>query len=270
MKSLQLLTGINRRLIVCIRESIHSFNQYEKDAILIWDEMRTKEHIEYDKNTDMLYGILDHGEDFRELIAAKEALVFMVKGLTGHWAFPLAYYFSPDSTETTELVRILDEVLNELENLGIQVRVCISDMGFTNQGFFRNLGISETRPYIDRCDRRIYFIYDPCHLIKLVRTHLQKKTGIRYSGGVALWEHLLCSYEYDSRTENRLMPKLTNAHFELTDKTRMKVKLATQVLSHSVYAGIKTLVESEVLDEDAMESATFVKKNERYVRHHEH
>jgi len=45
-------TGINRKLVLCIEDSIAHLNDFEKDAIILWDEMRIKQHIEYDKNLD--------------------------------------------------------------------------------------------------------------------------------------------------------------------------------------------------------------------------
>ena len=56
------------------------------------------------------------------------------------------------------------------------------------------------------------------------------------------------------------MPKLNTAHFELTDQTRMKVKLATQVLSNSVNSRIRTFVDLGQMEEEALQTASFVKE----------
>jgi len=68
---------------------------------------------------------------------------------------------------------------------------------------------------------------------------------------VASREKSLC---IDKGTENREMKKLTDAHFELSDATRTKVKLAVQVLSHSVSAGINTLVALKLMEMEALQT----------------
>ncbi|OXA49090.1 hypothetical protein Fcan01_16817 [Folsomia candida] len=53
-------------------------NDYERDCVLMFDEMAIKKYIVYDKNMDNLLGIQDHGEGERILVPASEALVFML------------------------------------------------------------------------------------------------------------------------------------------------------------------------------------------------
>jgi len=89
---------------------------------------------------------------------------------------------------------MLSDVLDQLEDLGIRVRLCISDMAFTNQGVFRRFGISEHMPFLLRYGRKIYFIYDICHLVKLIRTHMQRKKGFRFDGGLGLWHRVKKAY----------------------------------------------------------------------------
>ena len=233
-------------------------NTFEKDCIILWDEMRIKERITFNKSKDKLVGIVDHGKNARELASAKEALVVMVKGLNTNWAFPISFYFSSGSTKSSALNSIILENITSVEKLGLKVRVGMCDMGLTNQGVFRIHDISETKPFIETENGILYLIHDPVHLIKLVRNHL-KKHGFQYEGGCANWSHLEQFYDLDSTSENRLAPKLTRAHFDLTDISKMKVKLATQILSHSVYAGLRTMIDLNKMPAEAIGTANFVK-----------
>ena len=52
-----------------------------------------------------------------------------------------------------------------------------------------------------------------------------------------MWKHIEDFYDLDSRSPIRMAPKLTRKHIDLPAFTNMRVKLATQVLSHSVAAG---------------------------------
>ena len=55
-----------------------------------------------------------------------------------------------------------------------------------------------------------------------------------------------------------MAPKLKEKHIELPPFQAMHVNLAAQVLSHSVAAGISTLVTLKYLPEQAVKTATFV------------
>ena len=60
MHAIPLMNWINHKLLLCLKDSISHLNNYERNAILMWDEMRIK-HVEYDKSRDKLFGIHDHG-----------------------------------------------------------------------------------------------------------------------------------------------------------------------------------------------------------------
>jgi hypothetical protein len=258
LENLKIGPGINEKILECIRSRVSTFKDKEKECILMWDEMRIKKNVQYQYGSDKIAGIVDYGNGYSGMEAASEALVYLVKGLTTSWSFTVSYYLSDNATTTEDVYDFLDDALEALEKQGLKVRVCISDMSFTNQGVFRAHGITESKPYIEKYNRRIYFMHDPCHLIKLIRTHIQRH-GYKYSGGVVLWSVLTRFFQIDQSTENRLAPRLRKEHFELTDITRMKVKLATQLLSNSVAAGIETLVDLEIMDESARETSFFIK-----------
>lgn len=112
-------------------------------------------------------------------------------------------------------------------------------------------------------EHRIYFMYDSCHLVKLIRNHLQLH-GFEFREGSKIleadWKYLETFHCTDCSSETRLAPKLTTSHFELTNLTKMKVKLATQIFSNSVSAGIKTLIALKQISPNANGTALFVKK----------
>ncbi|GFN89473.1 THAP domain-containing protein 9 [Plakobranchus ocellatus] len=58
----------------------------------------------------------------------------------------------------------------------------------------------------------------------------------------------------------RLASKLSKRHIELPNFAKLKVSLAVQVLSHTVAAGISTMVSFKALPPDATATAQFVEK----------
>ena len=254
-------------------------NTYERDCVLVWDEMSIKSLLLFDKNLDQFEGIVNHGGNRRSLDIASEVLVVLLRGMNTNWIFPLSYYFSKGPTTTQELDILLSEVLKNLQRTGLNVRVGVCDQGFTNRGLFRRWNVTEQKPFIILGDNIIYMIHDICHIIKLMRNHIKKHgffvhglqddapqpdnvpqpSSDEVGGEYASWKYLVQFYEIDSSSENRLAPRLQKYHLEVPDLAKMKVKLATQLLSHSVFAGIKTLVELKKMPAEAMGTANFAK-----------
>lgn len=163
-------------------------NNFERDCVLMFDEMAIKKYLLYDKNRDKLIGIQDHGPGRRKLVPASEALVFMVRGLNTNWIQPFSYHFSQDSTTSEDLRYLLLGTIDSINNIGLKVRVVVSDQSFTNQGLYRMLGITIEKPFISRNDRQIYFAYDSPHVIKNIRNHLKNMVillmGITLDGNI--------------------------------------------------------------------------------------
>ena len=83
--------------------------------------------------------------------------------------------------------------------------------------------------------------YDHPHLVMNVRNNL-KKHGFNVDGNLVQWKHIEDFYRADSKFPIRMAPKLMHKHIELQPFAPLSIKLATQVLSHSVAAGISTTV----------------------------
>ena len=65
-------------------------------------------------------------------------------------------------------------------------------------------------------------------------------------------------YNFDRQSEVRMAPKLTDKHIKLPPFAPLQVKLAAQVLSHSVTAGVSFLVQLSVPPEEAKDTVLFL------------
>ena len=86
----------------------------------------------------------------------------------------------------------------------------------------------------------MYFMSDPPHLLKTARNNLANSGSgsntrrLWNNGKELLWKHIIDLYETDRKNMPRTMPKLTNEHVYLTSYSKMRVNLATQILSETV------------------------------------
>jgi len=70
-------------------------------------------------------------------------------------------------------------------------------------------------------------------------------------------------YDFDSKLPIMIAPKLTQKHVKLPPFSNLRVKYATNVLSHSVAAHITTMAHLGSLPKEAVHSEQFVEKMDR-------
>ena len=103
------------------------------------------------------------------------------------------------------------------------------------------MGVTEDRPYFEMHGKQYFTIFDPPHLLKSVRNNLMKYS-FSFDNKTALWSDVKAFFDKEQKLAIRTAPKLTPKHINPPQFAKMKVKLATQVFSHSVSAGIATYV----------------------------
>ena len=103
----------------------------------------------------------------------------------------------------------------------------------------------------------VFVFYDPPHLLKNVRNNLCK-CNIEVDGKVISWQHIVDFYNLDKSQPIQMAPKLKEKHINLPPFASMRVNLAAQVLSHSVAAGLASMVTFKQLPESATDTAEFV------------
>lgn len=108
-------------------------------------------------------------------------------------------------------------------------------------------------------------MYDPPHLLKSVRNNFKRYPVQLAGGGIARWDHVKKLFDLDSSHKLRLTPKLKLSHILLNGFKEMNVRLAAQVLSHSVGVGISFYINTldHQLPQEAMVTAEFVLRMDR-------
>jgi hypothetical protein len=144
--------------------------------------------------------------------------------------------------------------------IGINVRAIISDQGPNFVQLSNLLKISPDKPYFELNGKKYFYIFDPPHLIKSTRNNLYKHIII-FDNKEARWSHIATFYEHDSKQYFKLAPKLTDIHITLPAFTNMSVKIAAQVLSHTVSAALQTHASfsGKTLPPEACHTAEFCK-----------
>lgn len=266
--------GINKSALDTIREKAKSYQEHNHHPLhlaLISDEMAIRKNICWNAERNEFIGfstvtsssIGDHegeNQSGTQLKVAKDALVFMIVG--PDFKMPIGYHLLNGleaidrAALTLEAIRCVEEagtIIMTLTGDGLNANVVVSQLLGANFDQGKHYFHSPTYP-----EKKIYIIFDPPHMLKLVRKHFS--TANIYSENQLLDWDLLRILVEKQRTENfNLSNKLTQHHIDWHQKP-MNVKLAAQTISASVADAL------EQLHDDGYEEFTNVNATVEFLR----
>ncbi|XP_063215855.1 uncharacterized protein LOC134527262 [Bacillus rossius redtenbacheri] len=259
--------GTNTALLKQLQAKVSTMdNDLEKNVTLMFDETVIKTLLQYDRKNDIIEGFEDMGAGKRSNKFAKQALVFMVRGMFHKWKLPISYFLTSSSVKCDVLKELIIEHITLLQEAGLIVRAIVCDQGPNNRAALRQLGVAEGNRYINVNGKKIHIVYDVPHLVKSARNNLMQH-DIQYDEERrASWRDIEDIYALDSQCNKdkhapkaRSLPKIQEKHIAPKNFQKMSVKLATQVFSHSMEAGLLTAVATkQVVSETAVDTAVFV------------
>ena len=134
---------------------------------------------------------------------------------------------------------LLEKIIVKMEEKGFHIHGIICDLG--NQRLLRQLHFYDKNYYCfdNPADetRKVHIFPDAPHMLKLARNHLFDQGFLIPLGNgkfTLLTKEDIQSVLKTDDQEYRILPRLTEAHFECVGSQRQNVRLAAQVLSHSV------------------------------------
>ncbi|XP_014672353.1 PREDICTED: uncharacterized protein LOC106812871 isoform X2 [Priapulus caudatus] len=251
MNNLELYPGFNTNILEALRLKVQNLPPVAKLVCIAMDEMCIKTALSYDRKRDIVEGLVEQK-------LANHAIAFIVRGIIYRWKQPFGFFFSAGTMSGEEMRCRLFEALELLGNIGLTVTAVISDQGSNNINLFQTkLHVTVDKPFFLHEGRKIFVIYDPPHLIKNIRNNL-KKHGFTVDEYSIEWQHIRDFYYKDASKPTRLAPKLTEKHLNLPPFSSLRVKLACQVVSHSVATGMKVMSQWGIINKEAIHTAEFL------------
>jgi len=249
----------NPEFFILLKKKVDSFQPQSKYCTLCFDEMSIKANLFYERNQDFIVGLAmgDTGEKiFKPTLTAS---VFMIRGIYSKWKQPIAYFLCHTSCPANLLHTLLTEAVQKLKNVGLNICAVACDMGSNNIKLSNILNISPDNTGFYLENQYLFFIFDVPHIAKALRNMLL--TYDFYVNGKKIsWQFIKDFYELDKTFPVKAAHKLTDSHIYPTSFQKMKVKLATQVFSYSVYVGMTFFIRFGSLPAEATETAEFVNR----------
>ena len=223
------------------------------------DEMSLRTGLKYDMPTGSIVGFESDGKPQSKKLAPS-AFCVMVNGIFKRYKYPIGYILSESAMKPSVIIKTIKSI-KVCEKAGLIVKMITSDQGSNFEKTFKQLGVTVDKPFFEVDDKKLYVYRDPPHIIKNVRNFLEKSpVHVPNCYGKASWSHLQQLYYLDLENSIRQAHKLTETHLSnLKFGNRMKVKLAVNVLSHTVYAALSFMVASNKLTNEALATAMYCK-----------
>ena len=254
MSAVQTSTGLPKEVKDMIESKVKLMNGAARICSITMDELSLKVNFQYDQATDRVIEVEDFGDGERTGKVATSALVFMARGIAENWKQPLGYLLVNESCPSETIKPTLFRMIDDLTDIGLKVETVISDLGSNFHKLVRELGVTPERPWFMHKGSKVFYLFDTPLIIKAVRNNLLKY-DFHFHGKIASWDHIKIVYEHDQKQTFRCCPKLTEKHIQPNGFQKMKVRLATQILSQTVASTISTHVALGLLPTTAMGTA---------------
>ena len=233
-------TGFDTDFMAALQKRVEALNDAERNVVVTFDGMSLRSALKYFEHDDRIVGFEDLASFGGVSVnVAKHALQFMVRGISSRWKQPVGHFFIGASVNSEILKSMIVSLITKLEAIGLHVAAVVCDQEASHRVCLNALGVTNEAPFFTSTSGNVvYVLNDPPHLIKNVRNNLLRYDFL-IDDAVVSFEHIATLFELEQANVLRFVPKLTKGHIEMNNFKKMNVKLATQVLSHSVASGIR-------------------------------
>lgn len=164
IKSLQ--PGFNQVSLNILKDMCKNIDDRSRNVVLIFDAMHIRKELAYNKHRDMVEGYVDNGSE-RKCEMATEITLFMVRSLFGSWKYNISYFTSKNGINGVDLVELIHKNISCIQDIGLNVKAVVADQGAPNRSAYKHIGITSDEPFATINNKKMYFIFDVCHLIKM-------------------------------------------------------------------------------------------------------
>lgn len=191
---------------------------------LAFDEMANQRSMMWCRSSNRFIELIDRGtpKNPEEFNLATNVIAFMVCGINSKFEQPIAYYFI-QTLNAEERSTLVKEIIVEISKLGITVQNITFDGYSSNVTKCRLLGADirnhnpqeYTTHFENPFDKsKVYIIFDPSHMIKLVRNTLGNRLVFwNGSNGKIEWTYYEELVKYSKSGQFSLTHKLNKLQF---------------------------------------------------------
>lgn len=257
--------GFNDQTIQTLTELTEKQRDKGKELYvsLCHDEVAIRRHVQWIHMKKYFSGIVSHARrNDDEKPIANNAIFFLITLVETGRSLILGYFLIK-SLNADEKTQLLKDAIQKIHITGAHLMSISFDGLSSNLAACEQLGasfdVANLRPFILNTEykRNIYIVFDPPHMLKLVRNCLHAKRHLKDGNNNEIsWDYF---ENLVSQKNDLVSHKMTKNHIDF-QSDKMNVKLAAQTLSFSVANSMEMLLQhGDPFFHNAAGTITFVK-----------
>lgn len=268
--------GILHEMLELLKFKVTEMTNQDRDCVIMTDEMSLEEGTDYDPSLKRLFGNVTFPKTTTR--KAKNGLVIMLAGIQSGWKVIVAYELTDNINNSeygVELKKMILEIIEKAEEMGLRVHLNVNDMGPLNIKMWKQFDIKckkiigmedinidlkasidhPNQPLAKTPPRLLHFMADVPHLFKNICQSLinnriftiNEELKIKYDlkSKIIDFTSFEDVYQTQSAFKSSLMlaPKLEAFKLKPTNFEKMKVKTSFHVLHKDVSAALKVMAD---------------------------
>ena len=178
-----------------MRKALSGMSFANRLGCLMFDEIHLKKEFTWNSQTNEWEGIVNFGRELKVSVKsgiATHALVFVFRPYIGNWIQPIACFASENAASGEILQELITKAVVMLYKNNAIVKNIACDGCSTNKSAMKLFGVcgEMSRKTVEdgnsfffrnplQRDIKIYWIFDPPHLLKCTRNHVKKHTNVQ-------------------------------------------------------------------------------------------
>lgn len=248
-----------------IADIFESLNKTKMVCSLVFDEISLRKQMYWSLHQSEYVGFEDHIDNNqpnsfnlensaadKKSAIARQAITFILNGINCHFEFPVAYFLI-HKLNSFQRKNLVNEIITNITQCNIRIANLTFDGHPCNISMCNLFGAiidvsnsSQLKTYISNPvnGEKIYLIFDPCHMEKLVRNTLAiKKVFYDDHDEKIEFKYFERLYEF-SKKNGFHTHKLSKRHMQWK-QNMMSVRVAVETFSESVAKSMQFLMEQK-------------------------
>lgn len=263
--------GIFEDILEPLQFKVNAMTPEDRFCIMSIDEMQIDSIQDYDKNEKKFFGNVTLGNTND---VGTHIVTVLIRGIKTYWKQTVASEVTGKSTSPQHITDLIERSITRVEEFGLRVLGVTSDMGPSNQAYWKNVGVKIDKDGLRKNtmnikNKNVCAIADVPHLLKNMK-HAVMKGGIQLPNFFVQREKLPSNYvhgkyikslwEAETRAAKplRLLHHLKRQDVYPDNFQKMHVGAAIRFFSTKTAAAIETGVHLKLLPVEALTTAKFI------------
>ncbi|KAI9563207.1 hypothetical protein GHT06_010665 [Daphnia sinensis] len=277
VSSMECCFGWNELALFNVGEDIKGKPEPDRWCSVMWDEIKLKPDMDWDKRSKKWRGIVDYGETLDKAAkdgTATHCLMFMVRFYKSNGVQVFGVFATKNAASGHILAELIVKSLISLHKVNAIVKNTVCDGSSANKLAYKHLGVNGKlvggQHYMYHpldSTSKLFFLFDVPHLLKTTKNNLLKHGKVMiclhregHASSTVHFKNYEAIYLHEKDKQKKMVPSLSYGHIYPTNFEKMSVRRSSQFFSRHMSIAISEYGKNEKtkhLFQDYVVSAKF-------------